>query len=253
MSLTDTAADAAILAACNDLRLPTVREQASTAADQARKQRQSHRLFLAELLVAEIDDRNARRVQRRIHEARFPRHKTLNTFDTTANTEVTDQQIAHLASGDWIERGEPAVFLGDSGTGKTHLLIGAGVAACEQHRRVRYTTMAALANELAEAHDDHTLTKTVARYSRYDLVCLDELGYVHLDPRGAEHIFQIITERDERASIAVATNLPFSEWPTIFTDARLCAAIVDRLTHNAHILTTGSDSYRLKTTRTRRR
>ena len=250
---TDTAADAAITAACTELRLPTVREQAADAADAARKQRLTHRVFLAELLVAEIDDRAARRTQRRIREARFPRTRNLAGFETTANPKVTDTQVAHLAAGDWIRAGQPAVFLGDSGTGKTHLLIGAGIAACEHGFRARYTTMAALANELAEAHNERALSKTVARYSRYDLLCLDELGYVHLDSRGAELVFQILTEREERASIAVATNLPFSEWPTVFTDARLCAAIVDRITHKANIIETGTDSYRLKTTRSRSR
>ena len=249
---TDTAADAAITAACAELRLPTVRDQAAEAADAARKQRLTHRVFLAELLVAEIEDRTARRTQRRIREARFPRMRTLGAFEATANTSVTDTQIAHLAAGDWIAQGQPAVFLGDSGTGKTHLLIGAGVAACEHGFRVRYTTMAALANELAEAHNERALSKTVGRYSRYDLVCLDELGYVHLDTRGAELVFQILTEREERAS-AVATNLPFSEWPSVFTDPRLCSAIVDRITHKANIIETGTDSYRLKTTRSRNR
>jgi DNA replication protein DnaC len=139
-----------------------------------------------------------------------------------------------------------------SGTGKSHLLIALGVAACHQGRSVRYTTAAALVNELVEAADDRTLTRAVARYGRLDLICLDELGYLHLDPRGAELLFQILTEREERASIAVASNAPFSEWGQTFTDPRLAAAVVDRLTFNAHILETGTDSYRLRSTRTNR-
>ena len=144
------------------------------------------------------------------------------------------------------------MLLGDSGTGKTHLLIGLGLAACEQGRRVRYVTAAQLVNELAEAADERRLSRVVGRYGRLDLLCLDELGYVQLDPRGAELLFQIITEREERASIVIATNLPFSEWGTVFTDPRLVAAIVDRLTFNAHIVETGTQSYRL-TTKTGRR
>ena len=145
------------------------------------------------------------------------------------------------------------MLLGDSGTGKTHLLIGLGLAACEQGRKVRYVTTAQLVNELAEAADERVLSRVVGRYGRLDLLCLDELGYVQIDPRGAELLFQVITEREERASVAVASNHPFSEWGQTFTDPRLAAAVVDRLTFNAHIIETGTDSYRLRTTKTRGR
>ncbi len=141
------------------------------------------------------------------------------------------------------------MLLGDSGTGKTHLLIGLGVAACEAGRRVRYVTTAALVNELAEAADDKVLSKVIGRYGRLDLLCLDELGYLTLDPRGAELLFQVITEREERASLAVASNAPFSEWGSTFADPRLAAAVVDRITFRAHIIETGTDSYRLRTSR----
>ena len=144
------------------------------------------------------------------------------------------------------------MLLGDSGTGKSHLLIALGVAACHQGRSVRYTTAAALVNELVEAADDRALAKTLARYGRLDLLCLDELGYLHLDPRGAELLFQVLTEREERASVAVASNAPFSEWGSTFTDPHLAAAVVDRLTFNAHILETGTDSYRLRSTRAKK-
>jgi len=239
------AAEAAILAACIELKLPTVREQAGAFAERARTQRISHQGFLAELLEAEVEDRAARRRTRRISEARFPRYKTLAGFDLAANEALEAAQIADLASTGWISRGTPVVLLGDSGTGKTHLLIGTGVAAAESGMRVRYTTMASLANELAEAADDRCLSRVIGRYARLDLLLVDELGYVHLDPRGAELIFQVITERDERASVAVATNLAFSEWAGMFTDTRLCAAIVDRLTFNALIIETGTRSWRL--------
>ena len=146
--------------------------------------------------------------------------------------------------------GQPLCLIGDSGTGKTHLLIGLGLAACEQGRRVRYATTAQLVNELAEAADSRQLSRVVARYGRLDPLLLDELGYVQLDPRGAELLFQIITEREERASIAIGTNLPFSEWGTVFPDPRLVAAIVDRVTFNAHIVETGTESYRLATSKT---
>ena len=142
------------------------------------------------------------------------------------------------------------VLLGDAGTGKTNLLIGLGLAGCEQDRRVRYVTTAHLVNVLVEAADDRVLSRLVGRYARLDLLCLDELGYVQIDPRGAELLFQVITAREERASIAIATNLPFSKWGTVFPDPRLVAAIVDRVTFNAHILETGTQSYRLRTSKT---
>jgi DNA replication protein DnaC len=144
-------------------------------------------------------------------------------------------------------------MLGDSGAGKTHLLIGLGLAACEQGRRVRYVSTAHLVNELVEAADERVLSRVVARYGRLDLLCLDELGYVQVDPRGAELLFQIITEGEERASIAIATNLPFSDWGAVFPHPRLVAAIVDRVTFNALILETGTQSYRLRTSKNTRR
>ncbi len=201
--------------------------------------------FLGSALQVEIDIRHERRRLRRIYEARLPRIKTLPDFDTTANPLITAQTLALLASGTFITASEPIVLLGDSGTGKSHLLIGTCLAAAENGHRVRYVTCAQLANELAEAADDLHLSKTVARYGRFDLLALDELGYVHLDQRAAELLFQILTEREERASIAIASNSPFSEWGKTFTDTRLAAAIIDRVTYRAHIIETGTSSYRL--------
>jgi DNA replication protein DnaC len=154
--------------------------------------------------------------------------------------------VATLARCQWVAAGQPLCLVGDSGTGKSHLLIGLGTAAAEQGYRVRYVTAAALVNELAEAADDRMLTKVIARYGRIDLLCLDELGYIELDRRGAELLFQVFTEREEKSSVAIASNAAFSEWAQSFTDPRLCAAIVDRLTYNAHIITTGTGSYRLR-------
>ena len=245
------AAQAAVTAAAKALGLPTVREEAARYAAAAAKARLTHLAFLAEVLSAECDDREHRRRQRRINEAKFPRHKRLSDFDTARLPDLPAATLAHLGTGAWIEAGQPLVLLGDSGTGKTHLLIALGMAAAEQGHRVRYITTAALVNELTEAADDKQLTRVVNRYARLDLLCLDEIGYVHLDPRGAELLFQIITAREERASIACASNAPFSEWGTTFTDPRLAAAVVDRLTFNAHIINTGTQSYRLAATRTR--
>ncbi|MCH6471213.1 IS21-like element helper ATPase IstB [Sinomonas terrae] len=250
MTVTDAAAQAAIGAAARELHLPTVRAEAARLAEIAVRERQSHLAFLAELLSAEVDDRSSRRRARRIAEARFPRLKRLAEFNVDAVPTIQAATLASLAGGNYMDAGEPIVLLGDSGTGKSHLLIGLGLAACEQGRKVRYVTTAQLVNELVEAADERQLSRVVGRYGRLDLLLLDELGYVQIDPRGAELLFQIITEREERASIGIATNLPFSEWGSVFPDPRLVAAIVDRVTFNAHILETGTDSYRLRTSRT---
>ena len=250
--LSDSAATAAIGAATRQLHLPTVREESARIAEEAMRQRMSHLGYLAEVLSAEVDDRAERRRARRVTEARFARLKRLQDFDYTASA-VDESVIALLASGSYLDKGEPLVLLGDSGTGKSHLLIGLGIAACEQGRAVRYLTAAQLVNELVEAADERRLSRLVARYGRVELLCLDELGYVQLDARGSELLFQIITEREEKASVATASNLPFSEWGRIIPDARLVAAIVDRLTFNGHIVETGSDSYRLKATRDQKR
>lgn len=247
-NLTAPAAELAVTESCKVLGLPTVRHNHVAYAATAAKQQLTATSFLAELLAAEVDDRHARRICRRINDAKFPRHKRLTDFDPAAidGGGLSAPALASLGQTKWIEDGHPVVLLGDSGTGKTHLLIGLGIAAAQHDKRVRYTTTAALVNELIEAADAKQLTRTINRYARLDLLCLDELGYVHLDPRGAELLFQIITAREERASIAIASNAPFSEWGATFTDPRLAAAVVDRLTFNATIINTGSASYRLR-------
>jgi DNA replication protein DnaC len=247
--MTDAAAQASIGAAARDLHLPTVRAEAARLAEIAVRHRHTHLGYLAEVLAAEVDDRAERRRARRIAEAHFPRVKRLAEFDIDAVAGISAAVLAKLAQGDYIDAAAPVVLLGDSGTGKSHLLIGLGMAACDQGRRVRYVTTAHLVNELVEAADDRQLSRVVARYARLDLLLLDELGYVKIDPRGAELLFQIITAREEKASVAIATNLPFSEWGAVFPDPRLVAAIVDRVTFKAHILETGTQSYRLRTSK----
>ena len=252
-TMTDTAALASIGAATRELRLPGVRAEGAHMAEVAQRAQATYLAFLAEVLAAEVDERAERRRQRRVHEARFPRLKRLADFDLAAAPSVNPATIATLAAGAYMDSGEPVVLLGDSGTGKSHLLIGLGVAACEQGRSVRYATCAQLVNELAEAVDDRRLSRLVARYGRVELLCLDEFGYVKLDTRGSELLFQILTEREEKSAVALASNLPFSEWGQVVPDPRLVAAIVDRVTFNAHIIETGTDSYRLRTTKARAR
>jgi DNA replication protein DnaC len=251
MSAAQTAAQTSIESCALSLRLPAVRRLGSSLAKEAERQNLTYEEFLAKVLLAEVDERDERRRQRRVKAAGFPRLKLLEDFDLAASG-VNPAVISTLASGTYLERSEPVVLLGDSGTGKSHLLIGLGMKACEMGKTVRYVTCAQLVNELAEAADQKRLSRLVTRYGRVDLLLLDELGYVQLDTRGAELMFQILTEREERSSVATATNLPFSEWGKIVPDARLVAAIIDRLTFHAHIIETGSDSYRLRTTKAKR-
>jgi DNA replication protein DnaC len=146
----------------------------------------------------------------------------------------------------WITDRETVIFVGDSGTGKTMLATALAVCACQQGRRVRFTTLAGLANELQEAQSSRDLARVVARYARTELVVLDELGYLALPDGAAELVFQVLSERHERGSLIVTTNLPFGEWTKVFPDPRLAKAVVDRLTHRAHIIDTGNESWRFR-------
>ncbi len=251
--LTEQAADAAIDTACRVLRLPTIRAQFTPAADAAKREQMTYRGFLAELLMAECEDRDRRRSERRTKAAGFPRPKWLKDFDFDANPAIEPATIHTLASCDWVRKGQPLCLIGDSGTGKSHLLIALGTEAAMAGFRVRYVLAAKLVNELVEAADDKHLTKTIARYGRVDLLCIDELGYMELDRRGAELLFQVLTEREENNSVAIASNESFSGWTKTFTDPRLCAAIVDRLTFAGNIIETGTDSYRLAQTQAQQR
>ena len=224
-ALSDPAAALRVDAACRTLALPTVRAEAGRIAEAAARERLSHGAFLAEVLTAEVDDRDSRRRLRLVRRRDSRAANASPTSTTPRCPTCRPATLAELADGAWITTGEPVVLLGDSGTGKTHLLIALGTAAAEAGRRVRYVTTAALVNELAEAADSKQLSRVVGRYSRLDLLCLDEVGYVSLDAHGAELLFQIITAREERASIACASNAPFSEWGRTFTDPRLAAVI----------------------------
>ena len=251
-NVTEQAAVAAIEQGCRMLRLPTIRDRFAEIAAAAERDQQSHLAFLSELVIAECDDRDRRRAARRVHDAGFPRPKRLEEFTFEANPAISPAVIGTLASLAWVKAGEPLCLIGDSGTGKSHLLIGLGILAAESGYRVRYTLASKLVNELVEAADDAQLSKLITRYGRVDLLLIDELGYLQLDRRGAELLFQVLTEREERSAVAIASNEPFSAWTKTFIDPRLCAAIVDRLTFAGQIIETGTTSYRLAHARKRR-
>jgi len=171
--VTEQAADASVDQACRMLRLPTMRARFAEVADAAQREQLTYRGFLAELLMAECDDRDRRRSARRITAAGFPREKWLSDFDYNANPQVQPAVIAQLQTSTWVSKGEPLCLIGDSGTGKSHLLIGLGAAAAMAGHRVKYVLAAKLVNELIEAADERVLSKTIARYGRVDLLCLD--------------------------------------------------------------------------------
>ena len=237
---------------CRVLRLATVAAQCERLAQDAVRQQQSPLAFLATLLAAEVDDRERRAIARRVQEAHLPRLKLLEDFDFGAAPQVSAARLHQLAEGGYLARAEPIIFIGDSGTGKTHLATGLCVAACRQQKRARFMTAAGLVNELVEAQQQHLLGRALQRWSRLDLIVLDEVGYVPFAQGGAELLFQVISERAERTAWIITTNLPFSEWTQVFPNARLCKALLDRITDRAHIIDTGTDSYRFKRTLTSR-
>jgi DNA replication protein DnaC len=238
--------EASIKAHCKMLRLPMVGSQFGGLADQAIREKQGHVGYLEALLTAEVEERERNTIERRIREAHLPRIKTLEEFDYTQSPHVTAAKMRDLAAGGYIEQAEPVLLIGDCGTGKTHLLTGLCVAACRQKRRVRFTTAAGLVNELVEAKHSLQLRRVMARWSRYDLIAIDEVGYVPLAEVGAEFLFQVVAERAEKAAVIMTTNLAFSEWTQVIPNARLCKALLDRITDRAHILETGTQSYRFR-------
>jgi DNA replication protein DnaC len=245
--------EAAIRQQCKALHMPTIAAQCSRLAEQALKERRSYLGYVEALLSAEMEERERNVVQRRIRDAHLPRLKTLEDFDFSQSPKVPAMQIHELAQGGYLDRAEPVIFIGDSGTGKTHLLTGLCVAACSQKRRVRFATAAALVNELVEAKQQLQLRRVLSRWERYQLIAIDEVGYVPMADVGAEFLFQVIAERAEKAAVILTTNLPFSEWTQVIPNARLCKALLDRITDRAHIIETGTESYRFRRTMERRK
>jgi len=232
---------------CKVLRAPTIASQFVTLAEQAAREKQTYTRYLEALLAMEVEERERHTIARRIQEARLPRMKTIDDFDFSQSL-VPATHLRELADGGYIQRAEPVVLIGECGTGKTHLATALCVAACQQKKRVRFTTAAGLVNELVEAKHQNQLRRSLARWSRYELIAVDEVGYVPLADIGAELLFQVISDRAARATIIMTTNLPFSEWTQVFNNVRLCKALLDRVTDRAHILETGTESYRFRRT-----
>jgi DNA replication protein DnaC len=233
---------------CKAVRMPAVGANFATLAEQAVKENHSHVRYLEALLAMECEERDRHAIENRIRDAQLPRVKTLEEFDFAQSPQISAARVRELAEGGYIDRSEPVVLIGECGTGKSHLATGLCLAACRQKRRVRFTTAAALVNDLVEAKQSGLVKRVMARWMKYDLIALDEVGYVPLADVGAEFLFQVIADRAERAALIVTTNLPFSEWTTVFPNPRLCKALLDRITDRAHIIETGTESFRFRRT-----
>lgn len=249
---TETLEHASIRQYCKAVRVPAIAANFVTLAEEAVRENHGHIRYLETLLAVECEERDRHAIGNRLRDAQLPRLKTLEEFDFAQAPHLPAAKIRELAEGGYIERSEPVVFIGECGTGKSHLASGLCVAACRQKRRARFTTAAALVNELVEAKQNGQVRKAMAKWQRFDMIVIDEIGYVPLADVGAEFLFQVISERAERAAIVVTTNLPFSEWTTVFPNPRLCKALLDRITDRAHIIDTGPDSFRFKRTLAKR-
>jgi DNA replication protein DnaC len=231
---------------CRELKLPTVAANALRLAEEAARQGLAPLAYLRELLAQEVAERKTRRTSRRIKEAAFPRLKTFDMFDFTRAPHLPETRLRRLADGDYIGKAEPIIFLGEPGTGKTHLATALGVAAAQGGYSVRFASAGALVTELVEAKDAQQLGRVVGRYARVDVLVLDELAYLPMARSDAELLFRVLGERHEQRATILTTNLPFGEWTSMFPDPRLCRAMLDRLTHRAHIIETGVRSHRLE-------
>jgi DNA replication protein DnaC len=228
------------------LRLPIFLREYDKLARQCAAEGVDHSRYLLRLAELEMIDRERRTVERRIKEARFPAVKSLDSFDFTAIPSLNKTLVLELARSEYVARRENVIALGNSGTGKTHIALGLGLAACQKGLAVGFTTAAALVHELHEARDEKRLLRLQHQLASYKLLIVDELGYVPLSPTGAELLFEVFSQRYERGSIIVTSNLPFDEWTGVFASERLTGALLDRLTHHVHILELNGDSFRLK-------
>jgi DNA replication protein DnaC len=227
------------------LKLPTFLREYDKLARQCAAEGLDHIRFLLRLAELELIERERRMVERRIKEAKFPAVKSLDSFDFAAIASLNKTLVLELARSEYVTRRENIIAVGNSGTGKTHISLGLGLAACQKGLSVGFNTAAALVHELLEARDEKRLLRLQRQLAGYKLLIIDELGYVPLSQTGAELLFEVFSQRYERGSTIVTSNLPFDEWTSVFGSERLTGALLDRLTHHVHILEMNGDSYRL--------
>lgn len=231
------------------LKLPTFWNEHGKLAQQCAAQGKDHVQYLLRLCELELIERERRMVERRIKAAKFPATKSLDSFDFKAIPTLNKMLVMELARCEFVTRRENIIALGPSGTGKTHAALGLGLAACQKGMRVRFVTAAALVHEMIEAVDERRLQRLQKQLAAQDLLIIDELGFVPLSKTGAELLFEVISQRYERGSIIITSNLPFDEWTEVFGTERLTGAILDRLTHHVHILEMNGESFRLRQSR----
>ena len=229
-----------------ELRLPTFLQNYHKFAEESAQSNHSYDRFLLALAEQEVARRERNRIARRIKAARFPVLKELADFDFSCISSPNKQRVLELARGTYIQKAEPILLVGNPGLGKTHVATGLALAACRQGHRVRFYNAAGLVNELILAQEEHRLSKLLATTLRHHLIVLDELGFIPFSPAGAQLIFQFCSTLYERVAMTVTTNLRFADWTQVFGDERLTAALLDRLTHKAHILEFVGESYRFR-------
>ncbi|KQY00450.1 AAA family ATPase [Rhizobium sp. Root73] len=234
------------------LKLPTFHREYQKLARQCATEGVDHVGYLTRLSEREMIERDRRKVERRIKAARFPVVKSLDSFDFAAIPKLNKMQVLELARCEWIERRENVIALGPSGTGKTHVALGLGLAACQKGVSVGFTTAAALVSEMMEARDERRLLRFQKQMAAYQLLVIDELGFVPLSKTGAELLFELISQRYERGATLITSNLPFDEWTETLGSERLTGALLDCITHHVNILEMNGDSYRLAQSRARK-
>ena len=227
------------------LKLPTMLRDYAAVAAACGQERIDYAGFLLRLSERELLERERRATERRLKEAAFPVVKTIDTFDFAARPSLNETLVRELLRGEYIERKENVLLVGNPGTGKTHLATALGFAACTAGKRVRFTTTTALVTSLLEMRENRLLQRFHKQLERLDLLILDELGYVPFAKAGAELLFDVVARAYERSSLIVTTNLPFENWTEVLGSERLTGAMLDRLTHRVHILEANGESYRL--------
>ena len=228
------------------LRLPTMKAEYDKLAKEASSENATYQQYLLRLTELEVSARATNALNNRIKQASFPAHKDFESYDFSVMPSLNKQKILELSRGEWIDKKENCCLVGSPGTGKTHLAIALGLAACRQGRRVRFFTAAAMVNRLEELHKQYQLDRFMIQLDRAELLVCDELGYLTFSRTGAELLFQVFADSYERGSLLVTSNLAFSEWVQVFQGERMTAALLDRLTHHCHIFEMNGESYRFK-------
>jgi len=231
------------------LQLSYIGQNFDILVQEAKHTKMPHAEFLIDALTKELEQREANRVQRRIKEARFPYKKYLVDINLNEYAAEVQREIEELSSLDFVSDKENAVMIANSGRGKTHLAIGLGITSCLADKRVLFTNVPNLVIELKEAMSRNAVTAFRNKFLKFDLVIIDELGYISFDSEGCDILFNLISNRLEVGSMIITTNLEFKEWGTVFKDPHLTGALVDRVARRAHVLDMSGPSYRLKETK----